>query len=200
MERPHRKKLIVIALLAFAISVITGPANSLVFLYAQNVLQLPGVITAAMVVAAGFTGLAGLLAGRWGADHIGRRVTVAVAMVGMAGFGILTYSGSVPACWPATCSGVLAGSLFAPAGGALANELFPTNVRASVAGWYTAAGVIGAVIGLLVFGAVADAGNRFSIAATVTFLAVLPAAGLLALLPETRGKEPEDLWPREPPW
>ena len=194
VERRHRKKLVIICLLAFAISVITGPANSLVFLYAQNVLRVPGVITAAMVVAAGFTGLAGLLAGRWGADHVGRRVTVALAMVGMAGFGILTYSGSRPALLAGYVLGVLAGSVFAPAGGTLANELFPTNVRASVAGWYTAAGVLGAVVGLLVFGAVADAGNRFSIAAVVTFLAVLPAAGLLALLPETRGKEPEQLW------
>ena len=194
VERQHRKKLLIICLLAFAISVITGPATSLVFLYAQNVLRVPGVITAAMVVAAGFTGLAGLLAGRWAADRVGRRPTVAVAMVGMAGFGILTYSGSRPALLAGYVLGVLAGSFFAPAGGALANELFPTNVRASVAGWYTAAGVLGAVLGLLVFGAVADVGNRFSVAAVITFLAALPAIGLLALLPETRGKEPEQLW------
>jgi MFS family permease len=77
----------------------------------------------------------------------------------------------------------------------LVNEVFPTSVRASVAGWYIAAGVIGAVAGLVLFGAVADVGNRLSLAALVTFLPALPAAGLLFLLPESKGKEPEQLSP-----
>jgi len=41
---------------------------------------------------------------------------------------------------------------------------------------------------------VADIGNRFSIAAVVTFLPALPLAALLLLLPETKGTEPEELW------
>jgi MFS family permease len=72
-------------------------------------------------------------------------------------------------------------------------------VRASVAGWYVTAGVLGAAVGLLVFGAVADIGNRFSIAAVVTFLPALPLAGLLLLLPETKGTEPEELLGLAPP-
>jgi MFS family permease len=92
-------------------------------------------------------------------------------------------------------TGVLAGSVFAPAAGALANELFPTSVRASVAGWQVAASVLGAVVGLLAFGAVADVGSRFGLAALIVFLPALPAAGLLCLVPETKGREPEDLWP-----
>jgi MFS family permease len=90
---------------------------------------------------------------------------------------------------------VLSASTFAPAAGALANELFPTAVRASVAGWNVAASVAGAVVGLLLFGAIADVDNRFAVGALVTFLPVVLAAGLFALLPETRGREPEDLWP-----
>ena len=83
----------------------------------------------------------------------------------------------------------MAASVFAPAGGSLANELFPTTVRASVAGWNIAAAVLGAVVGLLVFGAVADVGRTAGLAATVTFLPMIPAAALLLLLPETRGRE-----------
>ena len=60
-----------------------------------------------------------------------------------------------------------------------------------------AAGVIGAVVGLVAFGAVADVDNRFAIAAAVTFLPTVLAAALFWLLPETRGREPEDLWPNE---
>ena len=91
--------------------------------------------------------------------------------------------------------GVLSGSVFAPAAGALVNELFPTSVRASVAGWWLVAGVLGASIGLVWFGAMADAGTRFGVAAVVTFLPAAVAAALFWCVPETRGREPEDLWP-----
>jgi len=195
---PYRRRLVVVAALAFCVAVMTGPANSLVFIYAQNVRHLPGPLTAAMVVGAGVTGLGGLLIGRFLADRLGRRPAVAVAMVGMAGFGILTYSGSKAALVTGYVLGVLAGAVFAPAGGALANELFPTAVRASVAGWNVAAGVLGAVVGLVVFGALADVagvGNHTALAATVTFLPMVPATALLLALPETKGREPEELWP-----
>ncbi len=174
---------------------ITGPANTFVYLYAQNVLHQSGVLTALMVVGAGATGLVGLLVGRWSADHIGRRPTGAVGMVGVAVFGAVAYSGSQPALVVGYCLGVLAGSVLAPCVGSLLTELFPTSVRASVAGWWLVAGVIGAAAGLVVFGAVADIGNRFGLAAVATFLPACLAAGLFWFLPETRGTEPEELWP-----
>jgi MFS family permease len=198
VDREFRGRLVVVALLAMAFSVITGPANSLVFIYAQNFLHVSGLVTSAMVVGAGVSGLGGLLVGRWLADRWGRRPTVAVSMVGLAAFGTLAYTGSEWALIVGYVLGVTAGGVFAPAGGALANELFPTSVRASVAGWFIAAGVIGAVIGLVVFGAVADVGgvkDHAGFAATVVFLPALLFAVLLVLLPETRGREPEDLWP-----
>ena len=194
VPRQYRRRLLTVTALTFAIAIMTGPANSFVFFYAQNVRHLSGAVTAAMVAAGGVTGLIGLLSGRWLADHWGRRPTVALSMAAIAGFAILTYSGSNAALLAGYQLGVLAGSLFAPAGGALANEVFPTAIRASVAGWYVIAAVLGAVVGLLVFGAVADIGNRFSVAAVVTFLPALPLAALLLLLPETKGTEPEELW------
>ena len=196
VARPFRRRLLVIVILAFAISVITGPANSFVFLFAQNYLHQPGIVTAGMVVGAGVAGLAGLLAGRWLADRVGRRLTGALAMVAVALFAILTYSGSAPALLAGDILGLFAASVFAPAAGALINELFPTSVRASVVGWSVAAGVLGAVAGLVTFGAVANADHQFGVAGVVTFL---PAALVMAafwLLPETRGREPEDLWPQ----
>jgi MFS family permease len=190
-----RRRLAVIGLLAFAVSVITGPATSFAYLYAQNVLHQPGYVTAAMVVGAGVSGLAGLLAGRWLADHVGRRPTGTLALAGLAGFGVLTYAGSRPALVVGYILGVLAGATLAPSAGALLTELFPTAVRASVAGWWVATGVLGAGVGLVVFGTVADVGNRFGLAAIITFIPAALAAGLFWTLPETRGREPEDLWP-----
>jgi MFS family permease len=192
-----RKRVVVLAVIGFVISVVTGPANSFVFLYAQDVLHQRGYVTALMVVGAGVTGLAGLLAGRWLADHLGRRGTATIAMAGIAGFGTLAYAGGSTALVVGYVLGVLAGGILAPAIGAFLAELFPTSVRASATGWWVAAGVIGAVVGLVAFGAVADVDNRFAIAAAVTFLPTVPAAALLWLLPETRGREPEDLWPTQ---
>jgi MFS family permease len=188
-----RRRLLIVAALTFAVSVVTGPANSFFFLYAQNVIRLSGTTTALLVACAGITGLAGLLLGRFLADRIGRRPAAGGAMIAMALLGMLTYSQSKPGAVVGYLLAVLAASVFAPAAGALVNELFPTSVRASVAGWAIAAGVFGATAGLLAFGAVADVGNRFGLAAIVVFTATIPATALLALLPETRGKELEDL-------
>jgi hypothetical protein len=60
-----------------------------------------------------------------------------------------------------------------------------------VAGWLIAAGVLGAVVGLLAFGAVADAADRFSLAALVVFVPAAVASILFVLVPETMGQELE---------
>jgi MFS family permease len=198
VTKQFRSRLLVVASLAFAVSVVTGPANSFVYVYAQNVLKFSALTVSAMVVVAGIFGLVGLVIGRWLADRWGRRPTGAAAMIGMALTGTFAYSGSHVALLLGYELGILAASIFAPAAGSLLNELFPTGVRASVAGWNIAAGVIGAVIGLVAFGSIADVGDRFAVGAAATFLPVVVATALFLLLPETKGKEPEDLWPDSP--
>ena len=194
VESPYGGRVLVLALIAFVISVITGPANSFVFLYAQDVLHQPGGWTALMVVGAGAAGLVGLLAGRWLADRVGRRPAGAVSLVGASLCGTIAYSGGSLALTVGYLCGVFSGGILAPAVGSLLTELFPTSVRASAAGWWTVAGVLGAVGGLVAFGAVADVGDHFAVAAAVTFLPAALGAGLFWLVPETRGTEPEDLW------
>jgi MFS family permease len=169
-----------------------------VFLYAQNVKKFPGYAESAMVVGAGILGFGGLLAGVWLADHIGRRPTAMGAVLCIGLSGLLCYSGGSVLLVVGYLTGITAGGVIAPAAGAFVNELFPTSVRASVAGWNVAGAVLGAVTGLVVFGAVADVGNRFAPAALVTFLPAMAMSALVWLLPETRGREPESLWPSAP--
>ncbi|HWC10525.1 MAG TPA: MFS transporter [Acidimicrobiales bacterium] len=196
MGAPFRRRLGVVAALVFAVALITGPANSFVFVYAENVLGLSAAATAGMVVAAAPAGLAGLLLGRWAADTLGRRGTGAMAMGMMAVAGIVTYSGARAAVVAGYLGAVAAGSMFAPAAGAMAAELFPTEVRAAVAGWSVAAGVVGAVVGLMAFGAMADAYEEFGRAALALFPPAAAAAALFSLLPETKGRELEE-WERD---
>jgi MFS family permease len=167
VARPFRRRLAVIVVLSFAVSVITGPANIFVFTFAENFLHQPGYVTAGLVTGA-------VLA-------------------------IWTYTGSALALVAGYVLGVFAGGVYAPAAGSPINELFPTSVRASVAGWTLAVGVIGAVTGLVVFGTFAGAGGgpggRFLVAGLVTFLPPALVVVLFFRLPETRGREPEELWP-----
>ena len=194
VSTPFRGRLVTLSVVAFALSFVTGPASSFVFIFAQNILHLSGTTTALMVAGAGVAGLVGLLVGRWMADHIGRRPTSALGMTGLALCGVLSYAGPRYALVAGYVLGVLFGSIFAPALGAMVNELFPTSVRAAAAGWFLASGVLGAVIGLIVFGAVADVGNHFATAALITFLPAMCVAALFWHLPETKGRELEDLW------
>ncbi len=198
VARPYWRRLGIVAGIGFAVSVVTGPANSFIFFYGQNVLRLSGTTLALMVVSAGVTGLAGLIAGRWTADHWGRRPAASAAMIAVWLSATLAYSGSPTALFVGYLSGIFSGASFAPAAGALVNELFPTSVRASVSGWYVATGVVGAAAGLLTFGTIAGNGNHFLLAGLVTFAVALPAAAMFWLVPETNGREPEELWPDEP--
>jgi predicted MFS family arabinose efflux permease len=190
-----RPRLWLLAVLAFAIAFVTGPMNTFLFVYAENALGMSRSATAAMVLAAGPIGLAGLLIGRWAADRLGRRITAAGAQAMVALAGMLTYSGSRTAVAAGYLLAILVASAYAPSFGALSAELFPTSVRATVAGWLVAAGVLGAVAGLVAFGLLTDALASFATAAVLICAPVVLTCVLFARLPETRGLELEQSAP-----
>jgi MFS family permease len=190
-----RPRLRLLAVLGFAIAFVTGPANTFLFVYAENALGMSRSATAALVLAAGPVGLVGLLLGRWGADALGRRRTAGGTQVVVALACMLTYSGSRPAVAAGYLLGILAAAAFGPSFGALGAELFPTSVRATAAGWLLAAGVVGAVAGLVAFGRLADVLASFGGAAVLIAAPVVVASLLFARLPETRGLELEQSAP-----
>jgi MFS family permease len=143
-------------------------------------------VTAGLVIAAGGTGLAGLLLGRFLADRLGRRPTAALALMLMAGAGVLTYSGSVPALAVGYLCGVLFGAAYGTPAVALTAELFPTSIRSAVAGWLVVAGVLGSTSGLWLAGTIADALDSFGEALAMVCLPAGLVAVLFARLPETR--------------
>jgi MFS family permease len=194
----HRPRLAVLAAIAFATGFITGPVATLLFVYAENVLDVSSAVTAALVVAAGATGLAGLMLGRLLADRLGRRPTAGVALMLMAGAGVLTYSGSVPALVVGYLCGVLFGAAYGTPAITLTAELFPTSIRSAVAGWLVVAGVLGSTSGLLLAGTIADALDSFGEAMAAVCLPAGLVAVLFARLPETRGLELERSAPEEP--
>ena len=190
-----RPRLWLLTALTFAFSFVIGPANTFLFVYAENALGMSRGTTALMVLAAGPLGLGGLLVGRWAADNFGRRGTAATGQVLVALAGMVTYSGTPAGAVGGYLLAIVAGAAYGPATVALAAELFPTSVRASVAGWVVAAGVLGAVAGLLAFGTISDALDSFALAAVVICAPVVLASALFAPLPETVGLELEQSAP-----
>jgi MFS family permease len=184
-------RLAVLAAVTAAAAAVTGPSNTLLFVYAENVLDLSPTATAALTVAGGPTGLAGLLLGRAASDRFGRRVTAGVGLALLASSVLVAYSGTAVALVPGFLAGVLFGSVFATPALALSNELFPTAVRASAAGWLVVSGVLGATAGLFLVGATADRFGGFAPAFAMVCVPAIAVATLLARLPETRGIELE---------
>lgn len=195
VRRELRPRLVLVAGLAAAVAVVTGPAFTFLFVYGENVLDASPAYMSGLIVVAGPTGLLGLLAGRWAADQRGRRVTSAISMAILALGAAITYSGTVAAMTGGYLVTILAAAAFGPPTGALLAEVFPTSGRATASGWAVAAGVTGSVIGLATFGVLSDLAGSFPRAAAMLFLPMGPLGVLYFLLPETRGMELDEAVP-----
>lgn len=193
VPRAHRGRVALLLLMTAGLAIVTGPGFTYVIVVGEEVLGISSSITAWLVVAAGPAGLVGLIAGSWGADHVGRRLTAAIAMIATAAGFLLSYAGGngvpVGTYMGGYLLAIAGSSMFLPASSALAAEAFPTSIRATVAGWGTAAGVAGAVTGIVLFGALLDVTGTFAVPALI--LTGVLAVSILALLglPETRGIE-----------
>ena len=176
------------------LGLIGGPANGFVFVYGESVLHISPSKVALMVSAAAITGLAGLLLSRWLAKRWGRRLTVAIGLIGAGLTATLAYGGGKIFFVVGYLLGVAAAGLVTPVVTALGTEIFPHHVRATAAGWLVVAGVVGATAGLGLFGWVGDAIHASGAAALrwpaiITFVPMLWSAILLRSLPESGGVE-----------
>ncbi|MEX2328395.1 MAG: MFS transporter [Nitriliruptoraceae bacterium] len=167
----------------------TGPGFTFLFLYGERVLGASPLSLSLLVLAAGPAGIAGLLLGRLVADRWGRRPAAALSMAATGAAVAVGYAGSLPGLTIGYVGAVAASSAYAAPAGALAAELVPTSVRATVAGWMTVAGVVGAVSGLVIVGTLADLTNGFAAPTLGVGIVVALVATGFARLPETRGRE-----------
>lgn len=189
IPREQRTRLVVLALVTAGMGIATGPGFTYLFVYGERVVGATPAAMSGLILAAGPTGLIGLLLGRWGADHLGRRPTSAIAMVATAGCVAIAYSGTSAALTVGYLLGITVSAAFGPPMGALAAEAFPTSTRSTAAGWLSAAGVVGAVTGLGMYGVLVDLLDGFGQAAILLMAPVVALAGLLWFVTETRGAE-----------
>jgi Na+/melibiose symporter-like transporter len=188
----YRVRLVALCVVAGIVGIITGPANSFAFVYGENILHIPAHTVAAVVTASGVSGVGGLLLSRRLVRRYGRRLTVASGVAAAAVTSALAYSGGQHAFITGYLIGVGAAGLLAPASSTLIVESFPHAIRATASGWTVVAGIVGAVLGLVVFGFISDhvltahVGQSYRWPALLTFLPMLPALALLRMVPEPK--------------
>ncbi|MBW3604201.1 MAG: MFS transporter, partial [Actinobacteria bacterium] len=190
-----RGRLLLLVVVTFTFNFVTGPHNTYLFFYGEGELGVSRATMAGIFVASGVVGLGGLLLGRWVSDRFGRRPAAIGFHLLMAASVVVAYGGAVPALFAGFWTGVLAQGAYGPAFGALSTEVFPTSIRATTQGWVAAAGVLGAVAGLVLFGALSDMTGSFTMAAlTVAVISASTAVGY-RWFPETVGMELEESAP-----
>lgn len=195
MPRPLWGRLALLCVITLGIGVVTGPVWTYLFVYGEGVLNASPLQMAALVVGAAPGGLAGLLLGRWTADRFGRRSVAGASLSLTALAGAAAYSDGFGLLGVGYLGSIAAAAAYAPSGGALDAEVFPTSVRATAAGWLAACGVAGTVTGLVAFGVIAEVTGDFTDAGLYVCLPVTLLGGLYVLLPETRGLELEESAP-----
>jgi MFS family permease len=190
-----RGRLLLLIVVTFTFNLATGPHNTYIFFYAEGELGISRAGMAGAIIVSGVLGLIGLLTGRWVADRLGRRPTAITFHLVMAGSVVVAYSGTVPLLFAGFWLGVFAQGAYGVPFGTLSTEVFPTSMRATTQGWVAASGVLGAVVGLLLFGTLSDVTGTYWVAAmTVCVLAAVTAIGY-HWFPETVGRELEDSAP-----
>lgn len=178
----------------FLLNVFLAPASQLQNDYLRTEVGFSAVMIMVFVLTTSFPGAIGVLMGGRFADKHGRKITIVPGLVAIGIFNAIFFSVVGVPMWFASLLGSVVGGMAAPALAVIAPELFPTAHRGTVRGAVAAIAVAGSVVGLLVAGSLIDArGYGF----TFTLLAITPLLGAVVALalPETRGKELEEINP-----
>lgn len=186
IERPWRRRLIVIASTTALLAVLLEPAGLLFTLFASQFLHMSPVGISELIFVSGVAGAASYLAGGYLTDRFGRRgpgtaLTGATAIAAGLSFATGTpgfVAGNV--LWSSLASAAT------PVLGAWSAELFPTRARATAEAMGSLAAAVGSVAGLQGVGLLSQSVGLGS-ALALTGVVAFAGAGLLLLLPETRG-------------
>jgi predicted MFS family arabinose efflux permease len=187
LDPPWRSRLALVAAAAALGAVFFEPAGLLNALFASRDLKLsPAAISAAYILS-GLVSIPAFPLGGRISDRSGRRLLAAGLSALTAVFAAAAFVGGAAAY----LAGVVLWSFTASAGvpvlGAWYGELFPTRARATSEATATVAGALGGIAGLQIVAA-AQPHLGLGRSLVVTGAAALFAAGLLLLLPETRGQ------------
>ena len=185
LERPWRRRIVVLASMTGLLAVLLQPAGLLYTVFASFNLKWSPAAISALVVVSGVAGAASYLAGGYLTDRFGRRgpaiaLTVATAAATSLSFATGSFGffiGNV--LWSAFASANT------PVFGAWSGELFPTRARATAEASISVLAAIGGIAGLQLVGFLASSAGLGG-AIELGAIAAIAGALLLFLLPETK--------------
>lgn len=181
----------VMAALFFSLNVFTTPSSQLQTDYLRSDRGYSaGLISLFLIATNTPGGLGVVIGGKW-SDLRGRKLVAMVGLIGIALQGAI-FMTSGAAMWVVSLLSAVIGGMAVPALGAFGPELFPTRWRSSANGVLNATALGGGVVGLTLaqhFIVSAGYGTAFG----VLFVAIGATAIALAMLPESAGRELEDL-------
>lgn len=191
-RRVHGGRFVLLAAMFFLVNVFVAPASQLQNDYLRTEHAFSGTLVAVFVLATSTPGGIGVLVGGRLADIRGRRAAIVPGLLAVGVFNAVFFAVAGPPLWVASLLGSVLGGTSVPAMGVIAPELFPTAHRGGVRGALTAIAVGGSFLGLVFAGAVVDS-RGYSTAFAALAIAPVVAAALAFAIPETRGRELEEL-------
>jgi MFS family permease len=185
-------RFVLVGAIFFLLNIFLAPSSQLQNDYLRVEVGFSGLLISVFVLTTSTPGGLGVLAGGRIADVKGRKWAIVPGMVAIGVFSAIFFSVTGPFMWVASLTGSVIGGLAAPALAVIAPELFPTARRGTVRGAVAAIAVAGSVVGLLGSGWLIDA-HGYSFAFVLLATAPLLGACLAFAIPETRGRELEEI-------
>ncbi|MBS1837115.1 MAG: MFS transporter [Actinobacteria bacterium] len=193
---PHRRisgtRFVLLAALFLLVNLFVAPVSQLQNDYLRADRGFSGMTITIFTVLTGTPAAIGVILGGRLADGRGRRVALVPGLVALGVFTAVFFWVAGPAMWTSALVAGLLGALTVAPLGVLAPELFPTARRGGARGALNVLAVLGSVSGLVLAGAGVDAWG-YGPAFTLLALGPIVAAGLAFAVPETRGRELEDI-------
>jgi MFS family permease len=185
-------RFLLLAALFLLLNVFIAPMSQLQNDYLRADREFDGLSITIFTLVTGTPAGLGVIVGGRIADTRGRRWALVPGLIALGLFTAVFFSISGPAMWVSALVAAVLGTLTVAPLGVLAPELFPTARRGGARGALNVLAVVGSVIGLGLAGVGVDAsgyGTTFALLA----LGPLIAAGLAFAIPETSGRELEEL-------
>ena len=198
--RLNRRRLALLATVAFAGNIFISPASFFQNRYLTDVHDFSGGMIGIFSIAVGTPAGIGLILGGRIADTSGRRRLIAIVLPMSTAAVVGAYMVSGPPLWLLSLLGAILGSAAYPALAVYRAELFPTGNRSRAAGLVTASALIGGIGGLIATGALLDADWSFgSVMALMALGQVVVTILVVTAYPETAHLELEALNPEDTP-
>jgi len=192
------RRFVLLACSGFLWSLFLAPAAQFLNEFLRTERGFSGALIAVFVLATNTPAGIGIVVGGRLADRRGRRLVGAVGIIGGVGFTVVSYLSWGWPLWAASLTASVIGALAVPALAVYGPELFPTGQRGAANGGLQVVSVAGSSVGLLLAGWMAD--RLGGLGQAMAVLAIGPAVLVvlvLALFPETAGRELEDLNPED---